>query len=129
MNSKNQEIHPSKIKNILKLNPYDRYLYFLRKVTDFELLFILENEFDENGKLLILLWPEIEFSQLWLNSKNKDSIKVKKISINDFLENILNKLNDKNVQITIFPTETDKGYNCKITDLKKDLVNENSQYE
>ena len=34
-------MHPKEIENILKLNPFDRYQYFIRKIADWETAYTL----------------------------------------------------------------------------------------
>jgi hypothetical protein len=82
-------MNQQKVNHILKLSAEERYLYFIRKITDFETVWGLHNEGwalvgDSQGKEIIPFWPEKEFAELCaVDSWNR--YLPRPISLSDFL--------------------------------------------
>jgi hypothetical protein len=126
-------MHPDKQKNILNLSPQDRYGYFIRKVADFEEVWLIH----DNGQYLTLgareeqiaipVWPEKEFAELMLSDEWRDYA-VQCIELHDFIE-WLDTLKEDGYKIVGFPSSDLKGVVVSADELKNHLIYELQQYK
>ena len=76
-------MHEKKYQNIIELNNAERYDYLIRKVADFETLFLIYGKFWQmsktniNGIECVLVFPEKNFAERHINSKKSKSVKKK----------------------------------------------------
>jgi hypothetical protein len=122
-----------KIDNVFNLDAQDRYGYFIRKVSDFEQVFLLS---DDDGKPVELgvdsikcipVWPEVEFVESLLKDDWK-SCKINSVDLDTFLE-WLDQVQLEDYQIAGFPN---RNLNAVIVDpqeMKKHIAFERSQYD
>src|SRR5688500_4205689 len=100
-------MNPEKLRNIQNLSPQDRYSYFIRKVADFEEVWLIqENDQyvtlgDRAEQVAIPVWPEKEFAALMLTDSWKDCA-VERMEVYDFIS-WLEQLEDEGCQIACFP--------------------------
>ena len=122
-----------KIENVFNLKPAERYGYLIRKVADFEQIFLIS---DKNGNYVtcgsdetecIPVWPEMEFAKEFLNSDWKD-FNVVMIELNSFLE-WLDKLELEGFFIGGFPNRVFNSIVIKPNEMKNHLIYECEQYE
>ena len=122
-----------KIQNILSLDSKDRYDYLIRKVADFEQIFLIGDEKDTyvtlgNGDVeCIPVWPEFGFAQLFLKM-DWEKYTIKMVELDKFLP-WLDQLDKEGYQIAGFPN---MDYNATIvrpSEMKKHLLSECEQYE
>lgn len=122
-----------KQKNIQNLSPQERYGYFIRKVADFEKVWLIH----ENGKYVTLgdtdeqfaipVWPEKEFAELMLADDWKDYT-VEGMEVHDFIS-WLDTLEEEGFKIACFPTGDLKGVVVSAEEMKNHLIYELQQYE
>ncbi len=122
-----------KIENVLNLKPSDRYGYLIRKVADFEQIFLIS---DKNGDYVtcgndetecIPVWPELEFAKEFLNANWKD-FNVVLLELNPFLK-WLDRLEIEGYLIGGFPNREFNSIVVKPTEMKNHLIYEIEQYE
>lgn len=128
-------ISKKEIDAILKLEPLDRFKYFIKRVVDFEEVWLLFNENDgyalniedDNSKYLPV-WPFKEFSETW-RSGSFSKFNSVKVNIHIFKDEMLPKLSKNKINILVFPTETKKGFIITIKEFENILNDEMTQYE
>lgn len=130
---RNNTINSDKIRNIFALKPKDRYGYFLRRVADFEEVFII---IDSKGDFVMIgsdnieaipVFPEKEFAKLFLIEDWK-KYKIKKYSIDSFL-NLLDKLFEDGILIAGFPNLDLKTVTPTAEEVKNHLLFELEKYK
>jgi hypothetical protein len=122
------------IEEVSKLEPCNRYKYFLKRVADFEKIYSLK--FDNNawalseveGNKLISLWPGKEFAFLcakdaWINCW------VEEIDLNVFQKLLYPEWNSKSYLVNIFSVIDKIGFVVSFEDLIRDLDDELRKYE
>ncbi|MEQ9090094.1 MAG: DUF2750 domain-containing protein [Balneola sp.] len=126
-------MNQQKIDNIFALDSKERYGYLLRKVADFEKIYLIK---DLDGKYVMIgsndisvlpVWPENEFAQLFL-AEDWSDFKVEENSIYDFI-NWLNQLNKEGVHIAGFPNLQLNTVHVSAAEMKSHLQFELSQYD
>lgn len=124
-------MHDKKIKNIIRLNNSERYKYLIRKVADFETIYLIYGDFSEmnitniNGKECILAFPEREFAEIHISQNSKQ--KVREVDLNQFIE-WLSKDNSEQIKLAVFPNENNNAKIVISSELKNDLIKEREQY-
>ena len=122
-----------KISNIFALDSKERYGYLLRKVTDFETIYLIVDNEDKyvmigsNNLSVIPIWPEKEFAELFLKNDWKN-YKVVEYDIHDFME-WLTDLEKENIDLAGFPNSEFNTVHISAVDMKNHLLFELSQYE
>lgn len=122
----------SKVKNILQLNSEQRFNYFVRKVTDFEIVWGLYKDgwatvSTESGEG-IPFWPEADFANLcatdvWCNYCARE------INLTDFITKWLPGMMNDDKVANIFPIPDGKSYIVEPAVLLNNLSEELKQYE
>ncbi len=126
-------MHQKQIENLLKKSGKDRFLYFVRKVTDFEEVWgLFANGWamtaDDDGRKAIPFWPDKDLSSLcregaWENYNSKQ------IELNKFISKWLPGMEKDGVLAAIFPTPKDKGVIIQPKELIDSLEEELEQYD
>ncbi|NPC94658.1 DUF2750 domain-containing protein [Bacillus sp. WMMC1349] len=115
----------------LKLDPYKRYRYFIKKIADYEEVWSLSNEKgwvtseDENGTLQLHFWPTKEHANYCAIEKWKET-SAESISLEDFVDNWLPGMLEDGVGISIFFNNKDsvsKPISRVIEDIEEELQN------
>jgi len=126
-------MNKKKVDNVIKLNSKDRYGYLIRKVADFEKIFLI---CDSYGSLVTIgdslskcipVWPEKEFAELFLTNEWKN-YKVKSFSLEQFLT-WLDKATSEKYEIAGFPNLDLNAVVTTMDEIKNHLIYESSQYE
>lgn len=126
-------MHPDKLKNITNLTPKDRYGYFIRKVADFQQVWLIQDngQFvtlgDNDEEISIPVWPEKEFAELLLTD-DWESYTVESIEVHDFID-WLDQLYAENIKIAGFPMSDFKAVVVTADEMKNHLLHELQQYE
>lgn len=126
-------MNQQKINNIFALDSKERYGYLLRRVADFETIYLIaDNEgkyvmIGSNDLTVIPVWPEKEFAELFLTNSWKN-YKVVEYDIHDFME-WLTDLEKENVDLAGFPNADFNTVHVSAVDMKNHLLFELSQYE
>jgi len=122
-----------KIENILSLNDQERYDYLIRKVSDFEQIFLLLGTLNQmidiniNGQKCFPVFPEQEFAEK-ISSYIPDCKKVKKYDLYEFIQWI-KKFSSNEYKFIVFPDEKLNALIKDSIEFKNDLINECEQYE
>lgn len=122
------------IESVSKLQPFERYRYFMKKVADFEELWVVV---DNNGniglsnldnKTLVPMWPKKAYIESCLigNWKNHKPLK---ITLDDFEETIISVISENNYLINIFPLDNKTGFVVNLDEFIRDLNEELEWYE
>lgn len=126
-------MHQSKMDNILNLSAEDRYGYFIRKVADFEEVWLIKDQDgyvifgDQENKTTIGVFPEKEFAVLFLTDTWSNCVLESK-DLNVFME-WLDKLDNDKIQIAGFPNKDLKAIVVEPKEMKSHLLFELQQYE
>ena len=126
-------MNQQKINSIFAFDSKERYGYFLRKVADFETIYLIADNEDKyvmigsNDLSVIPVWPEKEFAELFLTDDWKN-YKVVEYDIHDFME-WLTDLEKQNVDLAGFPNSCLNTVHVSAVDMKNHLLFELSQYE
>ncbi len=126
-------MHPDKHKNIFNLSPQDRYGYFIRKVADFEEVWLIHEKgqyvtLGENEEqIAIPVWPEKEFAKLMLMDDWK-GYTVESMNVHDFVE-WLDTLEGEGYKIAGFPGIDLKGVVVTADEMKNHIIYELQQSE
>tara|TARA_R110002126_G_scaffold77742_1_gene193664 strand:- start:161 stop:538 length:378 start_codon:yes stop_codon:yes gene_type:complete len=125
-------MNEKKYQNIIKLNNAERYDYLIRKVADFETIFLIYGKFWQmstfniQGTECILVFPEKDFASEHI--KLDKSKKVKKKDLYKFI-NWLEKDKSNELNLAIFPNQNNESRIVNSTEFKNDLLEECEQYE
>jgi hypothetical protein len=123
------QINKQEIENVLKLDDRKRYGYFIKKVADTGFLWALKKDDDwayaedVDQKILMPLWPAKIYAQLCAVDFWKE-YKPTKIEIHFFLDEIVEYLKKKGIDLAVFYTPEGRGITC----LHEDFIN-NILYE
>lgn len=120
---------------ILSMSPERRYEYLVKKVTDFETLWVLFSEeegfalnVEEDGRQYIPIWPSKEFSDTWTFDEYQ-GFSPKEIDLSKFINDIIPKLAENKIDILCFPTQGGWGLKVKCLKFRNDLIEDMKQYE
>ena len=116
----------------MKLNNAERYDYLIRKVADFETIFLIYGKFWQmstsniQGTECIIVFPEKDFAQEYI--KLEKSKRVKKKDLYRFI-NWLEKDESNELNLAIFPNQNNESRIVNSIELKNDLLKECEQYK
>lgn len=122
-----------KINNIFALNSKERYGYLLRKVADFETIYLIADNEDKyvmigsNDLSVIPVWPEKEFAELFLTDDWKN-YKIVEYDIHEFID-WLTDLEKNNIELAGFPNSDFNTVHVSAVDMKNHILYELNQYE
>ena len=125
-------MHEKKYENIIKLSKHERYKYLIRKVADFETIYLIYGDLSEmyvsfiSGSECVLVFPEKGFAEIYV-SQNANS-KVKEEELYQFLD-WLEKDKTNELNIAVFPNMQNDARIVNATKFRKDIVEEGKQYE
>ena len=126
-------MNPKKLQNVLMMTDGKRLDYLIRKVADFEEIFLIYEAMNSmctitvNGQECIPVFPEREFAENFKNL-NPQYKKVKNLPLNDFFE-WLDKSNSGEMRFAVFPDNELNASIVSASDLKDSLLEECEQYE
>lgn len=119
-------ISKEKVEEVLKLEAFDRYDYFIKRVKETEKFFVLE---DENNDLEIMdlgdaeaiaVWPDQEFADIFIQGEWKDC-NIKRYSLKHLKSTLLPTCKKKQWEIDVFPLIDKSGVVASYSDVEKDL--------
>ncbi|WP_303850144.1 DUF2750 domain-containing protein [Apibacter mensalis] len=122
-----------KFDNVSKLEPLDRYKYFIKKIADFEELWTIldvNNDYalsDVEEYTLISFWPEEEFVFSNLDKEWKDCRPVK-IDLDELYNTIFPIIEANKYLLNIFPINGRTGFVVDLIEFKRDLEEELENY-
>ena len=125
-------MNEKKYQNIIELNNAERYDYLIRKVADFETIFLIYGKFWQmsttniNGTECIIVFPEKDFAQEHVKLGKSKSVKKK--NLYRFI-NWLEKDKSNELNLAVFPNQNNEARIVNSSELKNDLLKECKQYE
>ena len=119
---------------VLALDTFERYNYFVNKVSDWEQLWGVKS--DEGWLVPVApedfeyfpLWPHPEYAQT-ITDINFPGHKAVEISTKVLLEHWLPLFEQDKVKVAVFPNKEWTFWCIEPNDLKEELLNEMAQYE
>lgn len=126
-------MHHKEIENILRLNPFERYQYFIRIIANWEKSYTLVFPNGDyaistiDDKKLFPIWSANEFAEL-SKTEGWESCDVLELTFNDFDETLFDYIEENDFLINVFPTHK-TGFVVSLEEFVRDLKNELEQYE
>lgn len=130
---KRMKINIQEIENVSKLNPFERYKYFIKKLADLEIFYTLK---DENNNYVISelenhqlfpIWNFKEFAELCLIEEWKN-FKIKELSLDDLQDEIIDLVSNENYLLNVFPIGLKTGFVVDLEEFISDLKEESDKY-
>lgn len=123
------KLHKREIENISKLEPYERYTYFIRKVADFEELWTIT---DKKGDLILSIIDDNKLVSFWTNEAfitgnlkgDFEKCIPFKMSLDDFEEKIIPLILENKYLLNIFSLNGKSGFIVDINEFVRDLNEE-----
>ena len=127
-------MHDKKIQNVLSLPVKDRYGYFVRKVADFEKIWLTKNDKSQIQTIFIKdkiesipVWPEKEFAELTLDGPRKN-LRAEAMDLYEFLDWLIS-LEQEGYKIAVFPLPDLTSIMTDPSILKEHIETECEEYE
>jgi hypothetical protein len=119
------------IESVIKLDAAQRYAYFLKRVADFEEIWVLSEKdsvvlnADKKGKLFLYLFPFEEYAKYYQEkTQGFEDCLPKKIDLYQFKDEKIPKLTKNGVDSAfVFPVPNGWGYNVSFDKLVEDIDN------
>lgn len=103
------------IASVVKLAPFDRYKYFLKRVADTARMYTLVNGDSEyalsevKGNYVFSLWSFREYALLSVVGE-WDNYQVKEITLDEFEDEVIDLIEQNNYLINVFPVDAKAGF-------------------
>ncbi|KIC92616.1 DUF2750 domain-containing protein [Flavihumibacter solisilvae] len=126
-------MHDKEIESVSKLEPFERYKYFIKRVADTEVMYTLVDESGEfvlaelGDNVLLSLWSASEFAALCMIDK-WSGLTVKEISLGEFDEEIIDEAVEGNWLLNIFSVGVKSGFVVNLDEFTRDLSEELKRY-
>lgn len=127
------KISQKEIESICKLAPFDRYIYFIKRVADFEIMYTLVNESrhlalsEIEGKFLLPFWSAQAFAELNIEYEWQ-KYTVKKVTLQEFEDDYIDLIIENKYLLNIFPINNKTGFVVDVDEFARDLANEMQKY-
>lgn len=122
------------VEQVVKLDSYKRYLYFVKKVADQQVLWSLWHADgwalagDSLGRQLVPVWPHEKFAELCARDAWAGYVP-KSLDINIWIERWIPGMQRDGRFVVVFPISGDQGAAVDPVKLGKDLQEELANYE
>lgn len=126
-------VSETELKNVSKLEAFDRYKYFLKKVVDFEELWMIKGEqrgfvlSDIDNQTLITLWSDEEYVKQCLID-DWSTYEPIKYSMHEFYELIMPIIRKHSYLIEVFPIPNKTGFIVDLDEFLRDAEDEEDDY-
>lgn len=126
-------IRQEEVNSVSTMGAFDRYRYFIKKVADYDEIWILKDKLDNyalsevEGNILLPFWSAKEFVQSCLNGE-WEHYKPVKVTLDEFETNLLSLINEKKYLIDVFPVDNKAGFVVTVDEFLNDLNNELNNY-
>ncbi|WP_196893076.1 DUF2750 domain-containing protein [Aureivirga marina] len=126
-------IHHKEIENVLKLSPFERYKYFIKKVADIEELWTIVDENNKfsiaeiDNKKLISFWSAKEYIKSNLEESWENEIPFK-MNLDYFESKIIPLIEEKELLINVFSINGKSGFVVSLREFIRDLNEELELY-
>ena len=121
MNLKTQEIE-----SVIKLEPFERYKYSLKRIADNETLYTIKRDnetiaiSDLDDEKLIPFWSAKQFAELNITDEWNEFY-VEEISLDEFENEMVDFINENNFLMNIFPINNKTGFVVSLDEFIRDL--------
>ena len=121
MNLKTQEIE-----SVIKLEPFERYKYSLKRIADNETLYTIKRDnetiaiSDLDDEKLIPFWSAKQFAELNITDEWNEFY-VEEISLDDFENEMVDFINENNFLMNIFHINNKTGFVVSLDEFIRDL--------
>ncbi|MDR2271355.1 MAG: DUF2750 domain-containing protein [Sphingobacterium sp.] len=121
------------ISSVVRLIPFERYKYFLKRLADTERMYTLVNGNNEyafsevENNYLFSIWPFIEYALLSAVGEWVD-YKVKEITLEEFEDEVIDWLEQNNYLINVFSVDSKVGFVVNLMAFVRDLSEELKNY-
>lgn len=118
---------------LCKLEPYSRYMYFIKKFADMGIMYSLVNEKNKfaiaevSNKMLISFWPAKDFA-ITLATGKWVKYSEYEISLDSFNEKVIPEIKQNGYLINIFPLFDKSGFVVDVEEFVRDLNTELNNY-
>jgi hypothetical protein len=119
------------IKNVSLLDPEKRYRYFIKKICDWEEIWVMHNEedgyalnIDNNNQKFLILFPTEGFTKVYIEfDPDFRNFKPTKIDLYKFKDELVAKFKSKEVNSAfVFPvSENESALNVELDTICKDI--------
>ncbi|WP_286778489.1 MULTISPECIES: DUF2750 domain-containing protein [Sphingobacterium] len=121
------------INSVIQLKPFDRYMYFLKRVADTERMYTLVNGNNEyalsevEGNYVFSLWPFREYALL-SSVREWNNYQVKEITLNEFENEVIDFIEQNKYLINVFTVNSKAGFIVNLIEFARDLSDELKKY-
>ena len=121
------------INSVIQLKPFDRYMYFLKRVADTERMYTLVNGNNEyalsevEGNYVFSLWPFREYALL-SSVLEWNNYRVKEITLNEFENEVIDFIEQNKYLINVFTVNSKAGFIVNLIEFARDLSDELKKY-
>lgn len=128
-----QKINKHEIRSVLNLAPQKRYLYFIKRVVDFNAVWLL---FDKDGKWAEAFMDEYKLVSLWSAKEYADLLiegpwagcSSKSLSLEDFYYTLIENFGEDLFLINVFSKPGKAGFVVDLEEFKRDISKELEKY-
>lgn len=114
------------IESVIKLEPFERYKYSLKRIADNETLYTIKRDketiaiSDLDDEKLIPFWSAKQFAELNITDEWNEFY-VEEISLDDFENEMVDFINENNFLMNIFPINNKTGFVVSLDEFIRDL--------
>lgn len=128
------KISKNQLESVIKLDPFKRYQYFIKRVADSEKIYVLKDihgsfalsEIEEN--ILLPFWSNLEYAEICKEGHWKD-YKIVEIKFGILQNEIFPLIERENYLINVFPLPNITGFIVNLEEFTRDLQQELKKYE
>lgn len=120
------------VESVSKLEPFERYKYFIKKAADWERMYSLKgknNDFviaEMDDFAVISFWPAKEFIK---GFKIDEGYSIVEVSLDDFRDELYDFIKSGSYLINIFSVDNKTGFVVTLDEFVRDLNEELRKYE
>lgn len=128
------KISKNQLESVIKLDPFKRYQYFIKRIADSEKIFVLKDKHgalalsEIEGNILLPLWSNSEYVEICKVEDWKD-YKIVEIKFNVLQNEIFPLIEKENYLINVFPLQNVTGFIVNLEEFTRDLQQELKKYE
>lgn len=122
-------MNPKEIENVISLEPFERYKYFIKKVADWEVFFTLLNDEGQyvlselDGYRLFPVWSAKEYAEL-CKVGGWENYEIKELNLTDLENEIIDFISQKDCLVNVFPVHDKTGFPVDLQEFIRDLNDE-----
>jgi len=127
------KITKGEIEGVSRLDAFNRYKYFIKRIVDFKKIYTLIDNGDlavaeVKGQKVISVWSAKEFAELCI-IEEWTNYKVEQINLNTFLKDYSKLVKENGYLINVFSIESKSGFVVEWDELTRDINEEKKSYK